>query len=98
MMTAGIRDELIAKGKCPQCESTKFKNDDLLPNINLRQAIDRFLEAQMTTSGASDSFYKQHQLPGMFKTTLKFVFRFIPGAFFLQSIFYFIFKKLVYTP
>nr|XP_024377086.1 E3 ubiquitin ligase PARAQUAT TOLERANCE 3-like isoform X3 [Physcomitrium patens] len=58
-----IRDELIAKGKCPQCESTKFKNDDLLPNINLRQAIDRFLEAQMTTSGASDSFYKQHQLP-----------------------------------
>ncbi|KAG0624772.1 hypothetical protein M758_2G002700 [Ceratodon purpureus] len=58
-----IRDELIAKGKCPQCESTKFKNDDLLPNINLRQAIDRFLEAQMTTSGASDSFYRQQQLP-----------------------------------
>jgi len=61
---SGIRDELIAKGKCPQCESTKFKNDDLLPNINLRQAIDRFLEAQMTTSGASDSFYRQQQLPG----------------------------------
>ncbi|XP_024400814.1 E3 ubiquitin ligase PARAQUAT TOLERANCE 3 [Physcomitrium patens] len=58
-----IRDQLIAKGKCPQCESTKFKNDDLLPNINLRQAIDRFLETQMTTSGASDSFYKQYQLP-----------------------------------
>lgn len=67
MMSPGIRDELIAKGKCPQCESTKFKNDDLLPNINLRQAIDRFLEAQMTTSGASDSFYRQQQLPGKFR-------------------------------
>jgi hypothetical protein len=63
-MKSGIRDELIAKGQCPQCESSKFKNDDLLPNINLRQAIDRFLEAQVTTSGASDSFYRQQQLPG----------------------------------
>jgi hypothetical protein len=59
-----IREELIAKGKCPQCGSTKFKNDDLLPNINLRQAIDRFLEAQVTTSGASDSFLRQQQAPG----------------------------------
>ncbi|CAM6015692.1 unnamed protein product [Sphagnum balticum] len=58
-----IREELIAKGKCPQCGSTKFKNDDLLPNINLRQAIDRFLEAQVTTSGASDSFLRQQQAP-----------------------------------
>ncbi|KAL2642125.1 hypothetical protein R1flu_009712 [Riccia fluitans] len=50
-----IRQELIEKGKCPQCGSSKFKNDDLLPNIALRQAIDRFLETQVPTSSADDA-------------------------------------------
>ncbi|CAM6098735.1 unnamed protein product [Calypogeia fissa] len=49
-----IRQELISKGKCPQCSSSKFKNDDLLPNIALRQAIDRFLETQVPTTSADD--------------------------------------------
>eukprot|EP00850_Spirogloea_muscicola_P021552 SM000253S09041 [mRNA] locus=s253:145051:152434:- [translate_table: standard] len=50
-----IRQELIAKGRCPQCGSTKYKNDDLLPNIALRQAIERFMEQQVASgSGADD--------------------------------------------
>ncbi|KAG6551945.1 hypothetical protein Mapa_006562 [Marchantia paleacea] len=49
-----IRHELIEKGKCPQCGSTRFKNDDLLPNIALRQAIDRFLETQGPATSAEE--------------------------------------------
>ncbi|BFI08027.1 E3 ubiquitin-protein ligase RBBP6 [Marchantia polymorpha subsp. ruderalis] len=49
-----IRQELIEKGKCPQCGSTRFKNDDLLPNIALRQAIDRFLETQGPATSAEE--------------------------------------------
>ncbi|KAJ7514164.1 hypothetical protein O6H91_23G031200 [Diphasiastrum complanatum] len=56
-----IRQELISKAKCPQCGSAKLKSDDLLPNIALRQAINRFLDLQ--DSGA-DEANKQHQVPG----------------------------------
>lgn len=49
-----IRQVLVEKGKCPQCNSTKFKIDELLPNIALRQAIERFLESQVTISTAED--------------------------------------------
>ncbi|CAI6005255.1 unnamed protein product [Closterium sp. NIES-65] len=39
---SGIRQQLLAKGSCPKCSSTLNCNDDLLPNMTLRQAVDRF--------------------------------------------------------
>ena len=39
----GIRQALLEKGMCPQCCSEKTKSGDLLPNVALRQAIDRFM-------------------------------------------------------
>lgn len=42
-----IRQALLEKGICPQCGSEKSKNGDLLPNVALRQAIDRFTNAQI---------------------------------------------------
>eukprot|EP00850_Spirogloea_muscicola_P016930 SM000141S00874 [mRNA] locus=s141:150040:155595:- [translate_table: standard] len=50
-----IRQELITKGRCPQCGSTKYKNDDLLPNIALRQAIERFMEQQVASGSGADN-------------------------------------------
>ncbi|XP_024544726.1 E3 ubiquitin ligase PARAQUAT TOLERANCE 3 [Selaginella moellendorffii] len=47
-----IRQNLMLKGQCPQCGSARFKNDDLLPNIALRQAIDKFMQSQtLSTTG-----------------------------------------------
>lgn len=48
-MLAGIRTALADKGRCPQCSSTKFRIEDLLPNLSLRHAIGHFLEAQIPT-------------------------------------------------
>ncbi|KAM7510750.1 hypothetical protein LguiB_009625 [Lonicera macranthoides] len=42
-----IRVVLIDKGRCPKCFSNKCRVEDLLPNLSLRQAIERFLESQM---------------------------------------------------
>jgi len=37
-------------GKCPQCGSTKYTNDDLLPNMAVRQAVARFKQTQMMSA------------------------------------------------
>lgn len=50
LSTAGIRTELMRTGKCPQCGSTKYTNDDLLPNMAVRQAVARFKQSQMMSA------------------------------------------------
>ncbi|KAL8107356.1 uncharacterized protein LOC141671482 [Apium graveolens] len=42
-----IREVLTQKSKCPKCSSDKFKAEDLLPNLSLREAIVHLLEAQI---------------------------------------------------
>ncbi|KAL9230485.1 hypothetical protein vseg_005828 [Gypsophila vaccaria] len=37
-----IRLALIQNSRCPMCSSSKCKPEDLLPNLSLRQAIERF--------------------------------------------------------
>ncbi|XP_057850363.2 E3 ubiquitin ligase PARAQUAT TOLERANCE 3 isoform X1 [Cryptomeria japonica] len=54
---------LIENGRCPQCNSSKFKIDELLPNIALRQAIEHFLESQLTMSSGED-FAAKHAPDG----------------------------------
>lgn len=49
-----VRQYLLEKGSCPQCGSEKSKNGDLLPNVALRQAIDRFTNAQLDTPLPND--------------------------------------------
>lgn len=53
-MILGVRKYLLEKGSCPQCGSEKSKNGDLLPNVALRQAIDRFTNAQLDTPLPND--------------------------------------------
>lgn len=43
---AGIRGVLSEKAKCPRCSSHKFTEEDLLPNLSLREAIEHLLESQ----------------------------------------------------
>ncbi|KAK1367953.1 hypothetical protein POM88_034045 [Heracleum sosnowskyi] len=45
-----IREVLSEKSKCPRCSSDKFKAEDLLPNLSLREAIVHFLETQIQFS------------------------------------------------
>eukprot|EP00250_Pteridium_aquilinum_P022152 c25310_g1_i2 orf=879-3782(-) len=49
-----LRQYLLEKGSCPQCSSEKSKNNDLLPNVALRQAIDRYaqLDVESATKAA----------------------------------------------
>ncbi|XP_074332219.1 E3 ubiquitin ligase PQT3-like [Apium graveolens] len=42
-----IREVLTQKSKCPKCSSDKFKAEDVLPNLSLREAIVHLLEAQI---------------------------------------------------
>lgn len=42
----GIRGVLSENAKCPWCSSSKFTEEDLLPNLSLRQAMEHFLESQ----------------------------------------------------
>ncbi|KAI5066397.1 hypothetical protein GOP47_0019021 [Adiantum capillus-veneris] len=44
------RQYFLEKGSCPQCGSDKLKKGDLLPNVALRQAIERFTSAQPDTT------------------------------------------------
>eukprot|EP00897_Mesotaenium_endlicherianum_P003094 jgi/Mesen1/2812/ME000172S01968 len=61
-----IREELIAKGQCPHCGVSKYTNDDLLPNMSLRQAIESFKESQVAMA-VDDLLYRpaasQRHLP-----------------------------------
>lgn len=47
---------LIEKGRCPKCLSTKYKVEDLLPNVSLRQAIKHFLESQSLIRSSDNAF------------------------------------------
>lgn len=50
-----IRGVLIEKAKCPKCSSCKFRVEDLLPNLSLRQAIEHFLESQNLVSASENA-------------------------------------------
>ncbi|GMI97904.1 hypothetical protein HRI_003459700 [Hibiscus trionum] len=45
-----IRHVLVEKARCPKCFSTKCKVEDLLPNLSLRQATERFLKSQIVVN------------------------------------------------
>lgn len=49
-----IRSALVERARCPKCFSLKCKVEDLLPNLTLRQAIERFLETQVAVNGADN--------------------------------------------
>lgn len=53
-----IRVALSENEKCPICSSTKCKPEDLLPNVSLRQAIERFLESQLLLNGSEDELHR----------------------------------------
>ncbi|GAB4836951.1 hypothetical protein Ancab_001863 [Ancistrocladus abbreviatus] len=52
-----IRLALAEKRKCPICSATKCRVDDLLPNLSLRQAIERFLESQLLINRSEDELH-----------------------------------------
>ncbi|XP_073315169.1 uncharacterized protein [Primulina huaijiensis] len=53
-----IRLVLIEEKRCPKCFSTKYNVEDLLPNLSLRQAIERFLESQILDAGLEKTMQK----------------------------------------
>ncbi|XP_021738922.1 E3 ubiquitin ligase PQT3-like isoform X1 [Chenopodium quinoa] len=53
-----IRAALSENAKCPMCSSTKCKPNDLLPNVSLTQAIERFLESQLLLNGSEDELHR----------------------------------------
>ncbi|GMG99155.1 hypothetical protein Nepgr_000995 [Nepenthes gracilis] len=53
-----ISEALAEKGKCPICSSSKCSVDDLLPNLSLRQAIERFLESQILINDSEDVLHR----------------------------------------
>ncbi|KAK9741584.1 hypothetical protein RND81_03G115200 [Saponaria officinalis] len=46
-----IRLALTQNSRCPMCSSSKCKPEDLLPNLSLRQAIERFLNSRNLHNG-----------------------------------------------
>ena len=54
---------LVEKARCPKCFSTKCKVEDLLPNLSLRQAIERFLKSQILINGSENALHRY--APGM---------------------------------
>ena len=57
-MLPGIRVALSELGKCPICSSKKCRPEDLLPNVSLRQAIERFLESQLLLNGSENDLHR----------------------------------------
>ena len=57
---AGIHHVLLRKTMCPKCASSKYKLEDLSPNLSLRQNVTHFLESQFLM-GDSDN---NHEAPG----------------------------------
>ncbi|XP_022731444.1 E3 ubiquitin ligase PARAQUAT TOLERANCE 3-like isoform X2 [Durio zibethinus] len=49
---------LVEKARCPKCFSTKCKVEDLLPNVSLRQAIERFLKSQILINGLENALHR----------------------------------------
>ncbi|KZV36503.1 hypothetical protein F511_15674 [Dorcoceras hygrometricum] len=56
-----IRLVLIEDKRCPKCSSTKYNVKDLLPNLSLRQAIERSLESQTLDAGLGKPWRKMFQ-------------------------------------
>lgn len=54
-LVAGIRHALVEKARCPICFSTKCKVEDLLPNLSLRQATERFLKSQIVANNSENA-------------------------------------------
>ncbi|XP_031270543.1 E3 ubiquitin ligase PQT3-like isoform X2 [Pistacia vera] len=52
-----IHSVLFEKARCPMCLSSKFKVQDLLPNVSLRQAIEHFLQSQILISGTENALH-----------------------------------------
>ncbi|KAG4194966.1 hypothetical protein ERO13_A06G082600v2 [Gossypium hirsutum] len=46
---------LVEKARCPKCFSTKCKVEDLLPNLSLRQATERFLKSQIVVNNSENA-------------------------------------------
>ncbi|XVF35274.1 hypothetical protein REPUB_Repub18cG0131500 [Reevesia pubescens] len=53
-----IRHVLVEKARCPKCFSTKCKVEDLLPNVSLRQAIERFLKSQILFNDSENALHR----------------------------------------
>ncbi|XVF89026.1 hypothetical protein PTKIN_Ptkin19aG0098100 [Pterospermum kingtungense] len=53
-----IRQVLVEKARCPKCYSTKCKVEDLLPNLSLRQAIERFMLSQILINGSENALHQ----------------------------------------
>ncbi|XVE97753.1 hypothetical protein REPUB_Repub03eG0045900 [Reevesia pubescens] len=53
-----IRHVLIEKAMCPKCFSTKCSVGDLLPNVSLRKAIERFLKSEILISGSENALHQ----------------------------------------
>ncbi|OMO67009.1 Zinc finger, RING-type [Corchorus capsularis] len=53
-----IRHVLLEKARCPKCLSTRCKVEDLLPNVSLRQAIERFLKSQILINDAENALHR----------------------------------------
>ncbi|KAL2896913.1 E3 ubiquitin-protein ligase RBBP6 [Bienertia sinuspersici] len=49
---------LSQNAKCPMCLSSKCKPEDLLPNVSLRQAIQRFLDSQLLRNGSENDLQR----------------------------------------
>ncbi|KAK6273809.1 hypothetical protein POUND7_010892 [Theobroma cacao] len=49
---------LVEKARCPKCFSTKCKVEDLLPNVSLRLAIERFLKSQILVNGSENALHR----------------------------------------
>ncbi|KAJ0031130.1 hypothetical protein Pint_13697 [Pistacia integerrima] len=52
-----IHSVLFEKARCPMCLSSKFKVQDLLPNVSLRQAIEHFLQSQILISRTENALH-----------------------------------------
>ncbi|KAJ4830838.1 hypothetical protein Tsubulata_028527 [Turnera subulata] len=58
-----IHPVLVKKEKCPKCFSSKCRAEDLLPNISLRQAIERFINSGILLK-SSDNAIDQYAPDG----------------------------------
>ncbi|GKA05674.1 DWNN domain-containing protein [Tanacetum coccineum] len=53
-----IRFELIIKGQCPVCRSTKCGVEDLIPNVSLNETVKRILEPQLVVDARKNDLPK----------------------------------------
>ncbi|XP_023001969.1 uncharacterized protein LOC111495991 isoform X1 [Cucurbita maxima] len=56
-----IHHVLLRKAKCPNCASTKYRLENLLPNLSLRQNVADFLESQILMGNPDNAIH--HDAP-----------------------------------